>query len=78
MELPPVASELDPGDSEEAALPDLDLLLPSAGAAGDKPAPNPGSWSGEHDTAVLHQSPPPCPWLTPPAPAAAAGWITSW
>jgi len=41
MELPPVASEwLDPGDSEEAAaLPDLDLLLPSAD---DQPAaPNP-------------------------------------
>jgi hypothetical protein len=75
MELPPVASELDPGDSEEAALPDLDLLLPSAAPAGDKPAPNPGGWSGEHDTAVLHQSP---PWLAPPAAAAAAGWIISW
>lgn len=58
-ELPPVARELDPGDSDEAALPDLDLLPPSAAAAADQPpAPNPASWSGEHDTAVLHQSPP--------------------
>lgn len=63
MELPAVGSEwMEPGDSEEAAaLPDLDLL-PSAAvvaAADDQPAPpNPsGSWSGEHDTVVVHQSP---------------------
>lgn len=86
MELPPVASEwLDPGDSEEAAaLPDDLNLLPSAVAAADDdddkaaaPKPPAGSWSGEHDTAVVHQSPP-CPRPMLPVVAAAGGWIISW
>jgi hypothetical protein len=54
-ELTPVAKEFDPGDSEEAALPDLELL-PSAGP--DHTPLNPAA-GGEHDTAVLHQS---IPW----------------
>lgn len=53
--------DLDPGDSEEAAalLPDLDLLPPAVAAADDAQPPNPAGrcWSGDHDTAVVHQSP---------------------
>jgi hypothetical protein len=57
-ELTPVAKEFDPGDTEEAALPDLELL-PSAGPDHTPLNPAAGCWSGEHDTAVLHQS---IPW----------------